>query len=109
MEKGKDYTEEEEDKLEAQKEKKKKNIRKKLKDFLIRGYSSLGLVSTEETQYRGSSAKLFTGLSLTPLTQYLLPGPLYFNTFLESFWPIQSFHRCYVLKEYPGPYLFFFL
>ena len=50
---GKDkyYTEEEEEKLEAQKEK-KKYIRKKLKDFPLRGYSSLGLVSTEDTHNR---------------------------------------------------------
>jgi len=60
MEKGKDYTEEEEDKLEAQKEKKKKNIRKKLKDFLIRGYSSLGLVSTEETHNTEAAQQSFS-------------------------------------------------
>ena len=59
MEKGKDYTEEEEDKLEAQTEK-KKNIRKKLKDFLVRGYSSLGLVSTEETHNTEAAQQSFS-------------------------------------------------
>ena len=62
MEKGKDYTEEEEEKLEAQKEK-KKNIRKKLKDFPLRGYSSLGLVSTEDTYNTEAAQQSFSRVS----------------------------------------------
>ena len=59
MEKGKDYTEEEE-KLEAQKEKKKKNIRKKLKDCPLRGYSSLGLVFTEDIHNTEAALQSFS-------------------------------------------------
>ena len=59
MEKGKDYTEEEE-KLEAQKEKKKKNRRKKLNDFPLRGYSSLGLVFTEDTHNTEAALQSFS-------------------------------------------------